>query len=255
MNRADLIANDGPRPRILDLYCGAGLVHDGLKEAGFDPTGVDLYPQPRYPGPFIQHDALTLDHRLLDDFPFIWASPPCLDATELKASARREQAAHGSELTVHNDLIPPTRAILELWAARTGGKWVIENVRRAKLINPTILNGFMFDLGVEVGGQRFHLQRDRKFETNWPLSAPAFHRMSPVIGVYGGHARCRAAKAGGRVSGDFPGVDDKTALMRAALGVDRYMTGAEVSQGIPPAYAEFVGRQLLAQMQDRRAAA
>ena len=233
------------RPRILDLYCGAGLVHDGLKAAGLDPTGVDLYPQPRYPGPFIQHDALTLDERLLDSFDLIWASPPCLDATELKASARREQSAHGTALTVHDDLIPPTRAMLQRWAARTGGRWVIENVRRAKLIEPTILNGFMFDLGVDVAGVRYHLQRDRKFETNWPLSAPAFKRKSPVIGVYGGHARCRAAKAGGRVSGDFPGVEDKTALMRAAMGVDRYMTGEETSQGIPPRYAQYVGRALL----------
>lgn len=232
-------------PRILDLFCGAGLVHDGLKAAGFEPTGVDLFAQPRYPGPFIQHDALTLDERLLDSFPFIWASPPCLDATELKASARREQAAHGAGLTLHNDLIPPTRALLRRWAARTGGKWVIENVRRAKLLDPVVLNGFMFGLGVDVGGTRFHLQRDRKFETNWPMTAPAFARQSPVIGVYGGHARCRAASAGGRRSGDFPGVEDKTALMRDAMGVTRYLTGTEVSQGIPPVYAQHVGEQMM----------
>lgn len=241
--------------RILDLYCGAGLVHDGLKAAGFKPTGVDLVAQPRYPGPFIQQDALTLDERLLDDFPFIWASPPCLDATELKASARREQEVHGTALTIHADLIPPTRDMLQRWAARTGGLYVIENVRRARLINPTVLNGFMFKLGVDVDGQRYHLQRDRKFETNWPLGAPPFKRQSPVIGVYGGHARCRSAKAGGRVSGDFPGVEDKTALMRAAMGVDRYMTGAEVSQGIPPIYAAFVGALMMGHAFKLRAAA
>ena len=237
------------RPRILDLYCGAGLVADGLKAAGFDPTGVDILPQPRYEGPFLPHDALTLDERLLDSFPFIWASPPCLDATELKASARREQAAHGQALTEHRDLIPPTRAMLQRWAARTGGRWVIENVRKAKLVDPVVLNGFMFGLGVDVDGVRYHLQRERKFETNWPLTAPAFERKSPVIGVYGGHARCRSAKAGGRVSGDFPGVEDKTALMRAAMGVTRHMTGAEVSQGVPPCFAEYVGRALLSYLE------
>lgn len=242
------------RPRILDLYCGAGLVHDGLVAAGFDPTGVDLHPQPRYPGAYIQHDALTLDERLLDSFDFIWTSPPCLDATVLKKSARREQAAHGVAQTQHLDLITPTRVMLQRWAARTGGRWVIENVFNAPLINPVVLNGFMFGLGADVDGQRFHLERKRKFETNWPLATPTFQRLKPVIGVYGGHARCRAASAGGRVSGDFPGVEDKTALMREAMGVDRYMTGAEVSQGIPPVFAEYVAGQLLEHLNQRAAA-
>lgn len=233
------------KPRIIDLFCGSGMVHDGLAAAGFDVTGVDLHPQPRYPGPFIRHDALTLDDRLLDSFPFIWASPPCLNDTVLHQSARREQEAHGATLTQHADLIAPTRAMLQRWAARTGGRWVIENVFNAPLINPVVLNGFMFGLGVGVGGQRFHLERKRKFETNWPLTPPTFQRQKPVIGVYGGHARCRAASAGGRVSGDFPGVEDKTALMRQAMGVDRYMTGAEVSQGIPPAYAKYIAERLI----------
>jgi DNA (cytosine-5)-methyltransferase 1 len=241
--------------RILDLFCGAGLVADGLQAAGFDTVGVDLHAQPRYPGPFIQQDALTLDDRFLDDFRFIWASPPCLEATELNASARREQAAHGASLTNHDDLIPATRDMLQRWAARTGGRYVIENVRRAKLLNPIILNGFMFKLGAEVGGVRYHLQRDRKFETNWPLSPLPFERKAPVIGVYGGHARCRSAKAGGRVSGDFPGVTDKTALMREAMGVTRLLTGAEVSQGIPPVYAAYVGALMIHDAMMERAAA
>lgn len=242
------------KPRILELYCGAGLVHDGLKAAGFDVTGVDLYPQPRYPGPFIQHDALTLDERLLDSFRFIWASPPCLKDTVLHRSARREQEAHGGALTAHADLITPTRAMLKRWAERTGGRWVIENVYGAALIEPVVLNGFMFDLGADYEGTRFHLERKRKFETNWLLPVPAFTRKKPVIGVYGGHARCRAASAGGRGTLDFPGVDDKTAMMRTAMGVDRYVTGAEVSQAIPPAFARYVGEQLLAATLDREAA-
>ncbi|MDO9471933.1 MAG: hypothetical protein Q7J28_02675 [Caulobacter sp.] len=242
------------RPRILDLYCGAGLVADGLKAAGFDPTGVDYVAQPRYPGPFLLHDALTLDERLLDSFPFIWASPPCLKDTVLSRSARREQEAHGTKLTSHPDLITPTRAMLQRWAERTGGRWVIENVFGAPLIDPVVLSGFMFDLGANYEGQRFHLERKRKFETNWLLPIPAFTRKKPVIGVYGGHARCRAASAGGRGTADFIGVEDKTALMREAMGVDRYVTGAEVSQGIPPAYARYVGVQLMSHLRERAAA-
>jgi DNA (cytosine-5)-methyltransferase 1 len=197
---------------------------------------------------------LTLDDRFLDSFRAIWASPPCLKDTVLSRSARREQERHGATLTNHPDLIAPTRATLRRWAARTGGLYVIENVFNAPLIEPVVLNGFMFDLGVDVAGQRYHLERKRKFETNWPLTPPPFQRRKPVIGVYGGHARCRAASAGGRISGDFPGVEDKTALMRDAMGVTRYLTGSEVSQGIPPAYATWIGAHLRSLVEQRRSA-
>lgn len=233
--------------RILDLYCGAGLVADGLIRAGFEPTGVDNKRQRRYPGAFLLHDALTLDERFLDSFQAIWASPPCLRDTAMKV-------APGAKGDAHPDLITPTRAMLQRWAARTGGLYVIENVERAKLLEPVILCGSMFGLGVTVDGRRFHLERHRKFETNWPLTQPACAHRSPVIGVYGGHPRCRAASAGGRGTVDFAGVENKTDLMRRAMGVNRYLSGAEVSQGIPPAYAQFVGMQLRERLAERLAA-
>lgn len=236
--------------RIIDLFCGAGLVADGLLAAGFEILGVDIVAQPRYPGAFLRHDALTLDDRFFSMADAVWASPPCLKDTALNVSARREQAAHGSAVTQHPDLITPTRALLR----RLGKPYVIENVYKAPLLYPAVLNGFMFGLGADYEGTRFHLERKRKFETNWPLAVPAFTRKSPVIGVYGGHARCRAASAGGRGTADFVGVDDKTALMREAMGVERHMTGAEVSQGIPPRYARWVGDRLAEHLRERAAA-
>ena len=230
--------------RILDLYCGAGLVADGLKAAGFKVLGVDIEAQPRYPGPFLQHDALTLDERLVRDFDAIWASPPCLRDTAMRHAPGAK--GHG-----HPDLITPTRALLR----RVGLPYVIENVETADLVDPVTLCGSMFDLGADVAGQRYHLKRHRKFETNWRLPQPACAHARPVIGVYGGHARVRAAKAGGRGTVDFPGVADKTALMREAMGVERPLTGAEVSQGIPPVYAAWVGQQLVAHIQRQRLAA
>lgn len=230
------------RPRILDLYCGAGMVADGLIAAGAEVIGVDIEDQPRYPGPFVRADALEQEG-LLRWADGVWASPPCLKDTVMKY-------APGAKGDAHPDLITPTRALLR----RCGKPYVIENVATAPLLDPVVLNGFMFDLGVEVDGVRYHLQRRRKFETNWPLVAPSFQRRRPVIGVYGGHARCRAASAGGRSTVDFAGVADKTALMRAAMGVERRLTGAEVSQGIPPAYSEYVGRALLAHLELRRTA-
>jgi len=219
---------------ILDLFCGAGMVADGLIAAGWQPVGVDIEPQPHYPGPFLQMDVLGLDERFLRMFPAIWASPPCLRETVMAS-------APGAKGDVHPELIGPTRALI----AHLGIPYVIENVQNTKrLIDPVTLCGSMFGLSVPDGPQIYHLQRHRKFETNWGLEAPGVCRhQKPVVGVYGGHARIRAASAGGR--GTKEGWTRSGAeIMREAMGVDRYLTTAEVSQGIPPAYARYVGDSL-----------
>lgn len=228
------------RPRLLDLFCGAGGAAVGYHRAGFEVVGVDIKPQKNYIFEFHQADALTFP---LEGFDVIHASPPCQRYTSLRAMWNRRE---------HPDLVAPTRDRLQ----NSGLPWVIENVPGAPLINPVTLCGSMFRLGCEGA----ELRRHRLFETSFPLCVPlkCNHGWSGsdtttigvyghaggyskrqaycVIGVYGGHGRDRRRRKNGQ---HFP-----TAQRKEAMGIN-WMTGQELSQAIPPAYTEFIGRQLM----------
>ena len=211
-------------PLALDLFCGAGGASMGLHRAGFAVIGVDIKPQPRYPFRFIQADALAPPLRL-DDFDLIWASPPCQAFVDLRWMYNAKQ---------HEDLIPAVRAALE--ASRR--PFVIENVDRAPLRSSIRLCGTAFRLGTGDA----ELWRHRHFETSFKVGMMLCrHReRSRVIGVYGGHGRDRRRTRNGQ---DFP-----AEARREAMGID-WMTTAELSQAIPPAYAEFIGRCARAELQ------
>ena len=175
--------------RILDLFSCAGGAAVGYHRAGFDVVGVDIAPQPRYPFAFIQSDVLALDQRFLRSFDAIHASPPCQGYTAM----RHAPGAKGAPM-----MIDQTRSLLEA----TGRPWIIENVEEARwaMREPIMLCGSMFGLGA----QGCRTQRHRLFESNVAISAPSpcDHDARPVVGVYGGHARKRSAKAGGRGTRD-----------------------------------------------------
>lgn len=223
------------RPRLLDLFCGAGGAAMGYSRAGFDVVGVDIKPQPRYPFEFHQGDALEYCAAHGHEFDAIHASPPCQFGTVLRA-------LH-ADRNYHN-FIPDTRAAL----LATGKPWVIENVEGAKkhLINPTMLCGTMFGLGTDGA----ELWRHRLFELSgfFVLTPTCNHWASKVIGVYGGHGRDRrvitvVGHTGGRSTRQATNGFSKH-QRNEAMGID-WMTQASLSLAIPPAYTEYIGRFLM----------
>lgn len=215
------------RPKLLDLFCGAGGAAVGYHRAGFDVVGVDIKPQPNYPYEFHQADAISYAGAHGWKFDAIHASPPCQTHSQLKAL---HSATDYNER--HLDLIPQTR-----WLALSlGVPYVIENVMGAKpvLRNPIKLCGTQFGLKV---------YRHRLFESNVMLLQPAHYPHRDNTPRNGGRT---SSKGFVTVAGHFAfsDVPDSLAYAQMAMGIG-WMTKAELAQSIPPAFTEYIGRQLL----------
>lgn len=204
------------RPKALDLFCCAGGASEGLHRAGFDVVGVDIEPQPHYPFPFIQADAMAMN---LQGFDFVWASPPCQAYTLCQRIRDNE----------HPDLVGPTREMLKA----SGIPYCIENVVGAPLLNPIELCGAMFNL---------RTYRHRLFECSFPISAPPHPEHVAPLRKMG-----RPVREGEfiHVVGNFSGVQ----LARDAMDI-QWMMRDELREAIPPAYAEYIGRAALAAMSE-----
>jgi DNA (cytosine-5)-methyltransferase 1 len=227
--------------KLLDLFSGAGGAGMGYHRAGFAVTGVDIKPQKNYPFTFIQGDALDYLREHGHEFDVIHASPPCQAFTALRTMPNAK---------AHDDLLTPTRELL----IALGKPYVIENVPGAPMSDYLILCGTMFGLGVD-GSQ---LRRHRHFETNPPIyMRPLCNHRDGVVGVYGGGGpdKRRRRPATVLVTGNAGGFSKRDGVQqfsteerREAMGID-WMTGSELSQAIPPAYTEYLGRQLLGLIQ------
>lgn len=240
------------RPLLLDLFSCEGGAGMGYQQAGFDVIGVDIVPQPRYPFEHVVADAIELLERLLEggevaghtlkDLAAIHASPPCQAYSVTRHSHDKD----------HPELIEPTRELLQA----TGLPYVIENVEgaRDRMVEPMLLCGSMFGLkAFDVDGTRLALRRHRLFESNvWLMSAGGcVHDGDPVAGVYGGgrHRNVSDRDNPARRGGYTP-----LGKVRAELMGMGWASQHGLAQAIPPAYTEHIGGQLLAHIQERRAA-
>ena len=211
-------------PRLLDLFCGAGGAAAGYARAGFDVVGVDIAAQPHYPFEFVRADALDVLANLNGNsasyslatgmFDAIHASPPCQAHTGVPN--RRE----------HPDLIPPTRELLRA----SGLPWVMENVPGAAMGSAILLCGATFGLPII---------RHRLFESSFPMMAPSTCRAKSTL------------RATGHGPGFYPYARKgwRPAWREHVMPVVwPWMDLEEAGQAIPPAYTEFIGSQLLAQI-------
>lgn len=214
------------RPRLLDLFCGAGGAAMGYHRAGFDVVGVDVEPQPCFPFTFVQADALECLAAFGPMFDAIHASPPCQFFTTLSARWRGKGTVADSRI----DLLTPTLALIR----EMDVPWVVENVTGAASAMRTtlLLHGGMF-------GLRVH--RPRLFESNvMILVSPAARTWRPV-GVYGRTHDGRYLSSRNReqkCAGSLTEAHD-------AMGMD-WADWHGTKEAIPPAYTEFIGHQLLA---------
>lgn len=220
------------RPRLLDLFCGAGGAAMGYARAGFDVVGVDNRPQPRYPFAFVRGDALKPPFDLRE-FDVVHASPPCQAYSDTRHMPNVRAG--------HPDLVAVTRAML--WAG--GRPWVIENVKGAPLARGAVmLCGLSFGLKV---------LRHRWFESNVLLLVPP-HRSHAgkrigeggmvCVAGHGGQSS-RWGKKGSPRTNLIPADHRSKAAWSRGIGID-WMSRDEMAQAVPPAYTEHLGRQLLA---------
>ena len=212
-------------PKLLDLFCGQGGAGEGYRRAGFEVVGVDIDSQPRYPFEFHQADALEYLAEHGHEFDAVHASPPCQAHT-------KAQKIMGND---HEDFIARTRLMLYgLNWHRTINlglppiPWIIENVPGSPLLRSIELCGAMF--GLET-------YRHRLFESNHPISAPDHPKHDARTAKMG-----RPVKPGEymHIVGHFSGVD----RAREIMGM-QWANQDGLREAIPPAYTEFIGRQLL----------
>jgi len=205
----------------------------GYHRAGFDVYGVDIAPQPNYPFPFRQGDAIETLRDHWHEFDAYHFSPPCQSHSSLTSGTNRYL----------NNEYPDLIALTRLAARITRGRpWVIENVQGAPIRSDITLCGEMF--GLEV-------IRHRLFEC---------HGFTPIRPVHKPHrGRVAGMRHGEWFTGPYfqvygdGGGKGSVAEWQRAMGITWTGVRKEIAEAIPPAYTEYIGGLVMTAIMERAA--
>jgi hypothetical protein len=237
------------KPILLDICCRKGGATAGLQRAGFYVIGVDIEPQPGYPGDeFIQADGLDVlarngAHHWAWSIPrpaLIWQSWPCQEGNTQTAGNRVRGLVDD-----HEQFIPRARDLSD----RLGIPYVIEQpassrkglIRRDLTLCMDTFKGAMpppwvqkhrsFELSGFSVPQPAHVKHEG-YVRGWRGrhgDAAGFYRDGPYVAPYG--------DGGGKATAQE---------LRHAMQIDWMTDHFDLREAIPPAYSEYIGRAFLA---------
>lgn len=241
---------DMTKPLLLDLFCRMGGSTVGYQRAGFRVIGVDIAPQPGYPGDeFVQADVIEFlksgDHRILAAA-LRHAGPPCQGQNTAVMTNRKRGIKDE-----HPALVGPTRDLLNA----IGLPYVIEQptssakgtIRRDVTLCMDMFKGQLPPPWV---------QKHRSFELggDWPFRRIGATRLgAPQHPKHQG--RVRGWRHGECFDGPYVAAYGKATAAEAAHAMQinwmqRKPTEREnafdLYEAIPPAYTEWLGGQFLA---------
>lgn len=234
------------RPLALDICCRKGGATVGLQRAGFRVYGIDIEPQPGYPGDdFFKEDGLQVLEELIEcpgTWPvpdLIWESWPCQEGNTQTAGNRARGLVDS-----HVQFIPRARELSD----RLGIPYVIEQptssrkglIRRDLTLCMDAFKGEMpppwvqkhrsFELHGFTVPQPPHVKH-AGYVRGWRGrhgDVPGFYREGPYVAPYG--------EGGGKAT---------AAELRHAMQIDWMTDHFDLREAIPPAYSEYIGRAFL----------
>lgn len=237
---------------VLDLCCRKGGATVGYQRAGFRVIGVDIEPQPGYPGDeFFQHDALRILAVLLQigmvHFrksgwirpDLIHQSWPCQEGNAATIGTNASKGWGGT----HKQFIPRARELSD----EIGIPYVIEqpaSSRKGLIRRDLTLCMDMFKGELPPPW----VQKHRSFELSG-FTVPQLKHDGKHDGLYVRgyrHGVNRIGPSAPYVAGYGEGGGKATAAeLRHAMGIDWMTDRFDLCEAIPPAYTEYIGRAFL----------
>jgi hypothetical protein len=238
------------KPIALDICCRKGGATVGLQRAGFHVIGVDIEPQPGYPGDdFFQEDGLGVLEEIshgTDTWKglrpaLIWESWPCQEGNTATASNR----ARGIK-DDHEQFIPRARELSD----KIGIPYVLEQPASSRkgLIRRDLtlcMDTFKGDMPPPW------VQKHRSFElSGFTVPQPPHRKHAGYVRGHR-HGVIRTGPTAPYVAGYGDGGGKATAAeLRHAMGIDWMTDRFDLCEAIPPAYSEYIGRAFLSESEN-----